>query len=384
MAEALEDDLIEDLRRRLHTSGPMPKRQQVVAALSMARDQTLPKAKACDDAGVPRGSRSRAVEYCERILRKTMLPSTNCNEEPWQKKLPMLKPQICGTCQSVCSLYALKNSTPFEVKLSCLSCKAMVPCYPMTEQSTQTYWVCDSKCDPEEPEDGAVFDVMCHSCSTSSTVDWSDVSLACYQYEIDRLFLSKFDEFDEQMVDFCYGDISDCDEPGSRDLIDSARSNDYEIARRLQLPCNFPDPDQLTDPVCKVLVSEDWVEKNAPNIERLYIGKFTVSKDGKVATRTFEATQRDSDGLVFEAVDYEFPPDDVDACDMMGRWRRVAKFREREVRTLKLFGRPRPKTAAWYDVENTQDPTFKAKEAEWWRVCKQRRKRPYDADPTCE
>ena len=70
-----ESQLVEAIQRRLHTSGPLPKSNIVMAAIAMARDASLKAAAACDAANppVPRGSRARAAEFRDRIIRENLL-----------------------------------------------------------------------------------------------------------------------------------------------------------------------------------------------------------------------------------------------------------------------------------------------------------------------
>ena len=72
MGDTAEEQLIAALQQRLHTSGPLPKREIVCAAVALARDPKLGIAAACDSQQpkVPRGSRDRVKGYRDCINSK--------------------------------------------------------------------------------------------------------------------------------------------------------------------------------------------------------------------------------------------------------------------------------------------------------------------------
>ena len=65
---------------------------------------------------------------------------------------------------------------------------------------------------------------------------------------------------------------------------------ELEIAKALQLPWYNPSMEQ---PAFPLLVSEQLVIENAPNIKHLDVSELNVSADGKHATRRLFARCRD-------------------------------------------------------------------------------------------
>ena len=115
-------------------------------------------------------------------------------------------------------------------------------------------------------------------------------------------------------------------------------------AKALQLPYDEA-PDEFEDtprPAFPLLGTKDWIEKNTPNIEILWVDPLEVSEDGKHVTRWLEAYNRDqaegecchgmSNPLV--TVEYDFPSANGEQ-DLFARQRRIDAFAKREMACLR-------------------------------------------------
>jgi hypothetical protein len=356
MMAATDEQLIEALQQRLHTSGPQPPRKSVAAALAMARDPNLKASKACDEAGVPKGgARSRVAEYHKRIVSERLLAactstaaqkaSTTADwkevppREPlrmfgpdrpsWHAKYPNLQPPRCPSCGDQCYLVGHLCGGSF-----CDVCKADLPWPNM-------YWHCGAW---RSDDDSCCFD-LCHSCcGASAVVDWSDGSLS---YNI--LVPTTPDGQHELSINYDgSGETKWLQDPDgkvhrvkSRILCHS--DEELAIAKALRLPCGAADGED--DPAFPLLVSKRWIEKNTPNIEMLWVEPLVVSGDGKHATRTLNAHTRDQaegqpcHGLDddFETVTYDYPAENENPRDIFARQRRVDRFRQREMAALRVL-----------------------------------------------
>ena len=340
MADTSDERSMKNLQKSLHSgNGPLPKLETVKAAAAMVRDPSLRPSQACDDAGVPRGSRSRAVEYRDRISKEHLLePPDSALRRDVQKWIPHVVPPICHSCESSAhaELIMIENPTKFPIPIFCMACKTMLPCVTpkSTSESHWTCWNCAIVWSEVEEipcaVDGAYFDVLCHSCSGTSVVDWHDRSLA-WVYKMDRFDLSNFG-------------LTTCSVMHDDDCVDESydQQEELRIAQALQLPCNT-DKYLNGSPVCPLLVMEEWIEENAPRIEFLKVGRFTLSDDGKTATRRLTAELREGDDdaerdyFLYDErdVDYEMPLDHEHGS--IQRWRRNARFRGRELEAIRFL-----------------------------------------------
>lgn len=231
MADTSEEQLIEELQRRLRTSGPMPKREIVVAALAMSRDPSILAATACDDAGVARGSRARATDFSRRITREGLVAACAPPPPPppppsdWphypdglynhqlRERHPDLQPPTCSLCSTNFVLISIHNRGS-----SCDKCNAILP-------NPDIYWTSACRCISED---------LCHSCTpTAAQVDWEWIvaesgtnrhrGTSFYERDWDKLSVSN-----------CSIDFDNNDEDSE------AVIEELKIARSLGLPCHVP------------------------------------------------------------------------------------------------------------------------------------------------
>ena len=87
MTTSAEEQLISKLQKRLHTSGPLPKREIVCAAVALARNPKLSIAAACDSQKpkVARGSRDRVKSFRDTINKERLLHAACA---PWKPPPP--------------------------------------------------------------------------------------------------------------------------------------------------------------------------------------------------------------------------------------------------------------------------------------------------------
>ena len=138
---------------------------------------------------------------------------------------------------------------------------------------------------------------------------------------------------------------------------------ELKIARSLGLPCHVPYSAHggarwvygigsiYDNYFSKLLVSKEWIAKNAPNIWWLSVGALVVSDDGKHATRELIArmkiySEEDrekemhdelddfEDGNEETEVEYDFPSAESSA-EIFAHERRIERMRQREMTAIR-------------------------------------------------
>lgn len=332
--DSADDSLIAALQKRLHTSGPLPKREAVCAAVAMRRDETLSIAAACDsqEPKVPRGSRDRVKQYCKKIKDEGLLvacaaelarPSTQARKygpypQPWHHAYPKLKPPRCPHCKTSCMLEMVMD---VSLDYICDVCGADLP-------GNNVYWF--SQCRKECEEQHGNYD-LCHACTDSSAqVDWTSpvvlgtpTTRACWGAQRGCpgwwAELARPEGYwDELRI---YGKLDDAD---------------TRTALSLNLPTTRPF----------LLTPKEWVARNAPNIWVLHCGPLRIAEDGKSVSREliaalkirsdeqraeYDAAEYDGEWSWDEEVTYEYPPT-AEQCrkELFVRERHIEKMRQRE------------------------------------------------------
>ena len=277
MEDSAEGQLIAALQQRLHTKGPKPKLEMVVAAVAMARDESLDIAAACDSAGVPRGSRARAGQFAERIRSEGLLvacapspppppppqPEYGPRRPAWREHHPHVEPPCCPECGTMCELVRLYQDRMCNVCLAA-GCETDLETFVVDFKptcSSNVYWMAEC---PNDCSSGG-YD-LCHACTPAAAqVDWATVPINSYRGVPWR---------GRQRPDSYYEGL-DVEEHEALDVagVDTAAA------------LGLPRPPGL-------LVSNKWIASNAQNIWWLLVGKFVVSDDGKSATRELTARMR--------------------------------------------------------------------------------------------
>ena len=292
-ATGAEEQLIEALRKRLHTSGPLPKVQHVTAAVAMVREPSLKASKACDDAGVPKGgARSRVEEYRKRIQSESLL-------------------SVCAPSISPSVSWIEEDSAAGQAWLAAYEQRVEAEYGPPPHRL-----VSDDPCNPN------------YESSDHESSEYSELSIFYAGEGCGKPFI------DIQTESFhVVGSKEEC-----------FSNAEIATAKALQLPYDEA-PDEFEDtprPAFPLLVSKDWIEKNTPNIEILWVDPLEVSEDGKHVTRWLEAYNRDqaegecchgmSNPLV--TVEYDFPSANGEQ-DLFARQRRIDAFAKREMACLR-------------------------------------------------
>ena len=351
---AATDELIEELQKRLHKSGPLPPWKNVAAALAMARDSSLTASKACNDAGVPKGgARSRVAEYHKRIVRDGLLaafsppppPPTELSPPPvsvrqyhdslrqyhddWVKEhYPQLQAPCCPTCGNGCTL--VRFLCQFDY--CCDECQH-------TPLPASVYWVGHSCSEDCQEKYGAAY-TLCHSCTPATAqLDWNSATAQIEWGEFKRTPGERTAYFDTLTLE---NDTAAFDGTPDGYNIDS----ELRTAKALLLPCHRPEVHRGAlfhaphNYFSRLLVSKDWVASKAPNIWSLTVKPLRVSDDGKHAIRSLEAftkvdeSERDLDvddwtyECFIEEVTYDFPA--LDSKDIFARQRHMDRMRRRE------------------------------------------------------
>jgi hypothetical protein len=333
---AAEEQLITALQRRLHTSGPLPKREIISAAVAMARNPSLETATACDNAKVPRGSRDRASKFSERIKREDLLAACAPLElrpepQPAQQPPPVeaLEAPICEHCRSNCRLVKFIWE---QNAWSCDKCDDELP--------LGTYWAC-----------GQCYDgySLCHTCTAPSATPpcWDSVPHEHVIGRIPELGLHTQEEcdayFEKLTIDNHFGEDS------PRDAPDAVVQAELQLAKALQLPHHPPAAGIYSQYFSQLLVSEQWISSHTPNIWRLTLEPLTLSADGKRATRELCAelklSAEDRHGLdwfgsidrdVHDEIVYDMPPTAAECkTQIFARERHIEKMRQREIAVLR-------------------------------------------------
>ena len=374
MAVVTDEQLVEELQRRLRTSGPQPPRASVAAALAMARDPTLKASKACDDAGVPKGgARSRVAEYHKRINSEGMLAVFAPPPAPelpppidWvsraaanlKERYPQLQPPSCRTCGNHCELvhFLCQKRTTF-----CGECQTSP--FP-----SSVYWVSAGCSDACVEKYGGKY-ALCHACtSETARVEWdsaADCTSVCRgSFTLEDIGVETPEQRDAYFETLdVHNDIdAEANEVRCPDANrDSGVPEGYtdagevQIAKALLLPSHLPDPKKkgaytgpTDDYFSRLLVSNEWIASNAPNIWRLNVMPLRVSDDGKHATRRLFAImkvdedERDledddewTNDYVYEEVEYDFP--NLDSRDIFARQRHMDRMRQREMACIRVL-----------------------------------------------
>ena len=376
--------LLKALQQRLHsTTGPLPKLEYVAAALAMARDQIAPVFAL---AKVPRGgSRTRVLQWRDRIVREHLLVA--CTPPP----LPAAP--LCRVCQLECQLVV----APAQPRMPCTMCSAaLVPgalywgcasnnlgiasqcsrAEPGGELRTFYYrdcvddprdddrswsrnWLCKSRCGVNAYAEAIQFCNteeheynLCHSCSGTAIVDWGNTELTTCQRLIP--FGDSEDESDDE------SDLTIKNEYFNGCLCDDS---DKKLAACngfwADLPCVQREIERVQiewqlQP--ELLVSEDWIRENCPNIRWLWVYTLALAPDGsKHALRIVDAYLRPGgqsapldgtraqwvceDGTVEYYADgiikYDLPTDAPEEHTEQQRQRRNDRHRRREEEILR-------------------------------------------------
>ena len=365
MSSSPDESLIATLHERLLRTSSTLKRETVIAAVALARDEdnTLTVAKACDDAGVPYGSRSRAAKLSKRIQNENLLvecaprapsPPPPSNPTSWSERYPDLEVPCCPDCGTDCELTVLNVGSACSV-CSCeilpnLNVNWMAHCsdksWHLGERSPS--W-CLRECY-----------LLCHTCtSAGAQLEWAAPAsdwiallnspgapeLAQYP-SVPSVLDEDRPEFWDKLIVYSIFDMTIDDEYDPRG-----------IAGSLHLPVSeLRDIDDQT----YLLTQDDWIASNAPNIWQLTLGDFEVSADGTQVTRDVEAllkltslderamyvSWQDNKGEhadafatsgclahyeVRDEITYDFPPTDAECReDPLARSRHLARMRQRE------------------------------------------------------
>ena len=369
-----EEQLIEALQCRLHTTGPLPKREIVIAGLAISRDPSLQKSKACDDAGVARGSRARAAEFGDRITREGLVAACVPPPPPelpppidWpqhhrdqlNERHPHLQPPSCPQCSTSFELTTIFNRGSW-----CDKCKADLP-------KCNVYWTSVCSC-----HNGG-FD-LCHSCiDPAAQLDWSSMPGKTSRFRGSPPFERDADYWEKLRVSNDFYVVDESSKQGSEQSskqilevvelesaeleaeleakLETAIEAELETARALGLPYHKPGPSFILgvgtvddDYISQLLVSEKWIASNAPNIWWLNVSKLVVSEDGKHATRELSArmkivSQEDrekeeedelSDEYEYADVVYDFPPAEP-STEIFAHQRRIERMRQREMTAIR-------------------------------------------------
>ena len=381
-----DEDEVAALQRRLHKSGPLPQTSMVRAALAMARDTSLTLTAACDRAGVKPGSRARAAQYRDRIKEEGFLPMSRAPEHPlllpspspiqdyrmeheWpppsshsgpsffdeqrmtaaecnavvQARYPALQAPRCHRCRDRCVLVRLVDHDTFH----CSECSAWLEPSTFDGSSDVVYWSCelgDCNCEFEHGGVGGSRThryTVCHSCTdVAAQVEWSWVPIPEIHHIrseafFDTLHVANDNAANGKEIDF---------------RTNPRYSRQLEIATRLGIPCN---PNSESYPI-RLLVSEDWIANNVPEIWYLDVEDFKVSEDGKRASRRLYAFLKLSEEegerteyswagdhracgeTTCQTVTYAFPS--IDSKDWLTRRRQLEKLRQLEYAAIRRLG----------------------------------------------
>ena len=295
-ATGAEEQLIEALRKRLHTSGPLPKVQHVTAAVALVREPSLKASKACNDAGVPKGgARSRVEEYRKRIVGESLL-------------------SVCAPSISLSADWIEAYSAAGQDWL-----EAHGAAYGLD-------WLEAHGAANVEAEGGP------------QRFASDDPDMESSEYSELSIFYAG-EGCGKPFIDIQNGDLQVV---GSK--TECFSNAEIATAKALQLPYDEA-PDEFEDtprPAFPLLVTKDWIEKNTPNIEILWVNPLEVSEDGKHVTRWLEAYNRDQaegeccHGMSnpLATVEYDFPSANGEQ-DLFARQRRIDAFAKREMACLR-------------------------------------------------
>ena len=367
MTARSDEQLVDVLQEHLHSArGPKPRREIVMAAMALARNDTLTIAKACNDAGVPVGSRSRAAQFGKRIRDENLLarfalefshnesppppPSPSSRPQSWLSLYPDQKVPCCPDCDRECELRVIEP----PLSCACSVCGCALP----SNQQLNLYWMI--RCSEPSWNLGVrsasscsrQYYLLCHACTRpKARLDWTDPKL------LDAVLACA----DAPRIEFAFGlnevrhnaeDLPEYwdaleDPEDFTDLSESA-SEDFETLRALHLPANHP----------YLFTPKVWIASNARRLWQLNLNELHVSADGTQVAREVTAIHKitsledralwvqwftsidDADRpeqlekyYVTDQITYDFPPAEC-SHDPLALQRYKEKMRQREKSTI--------------------------------------------------